>query len=71
MSASFARSRARQADLDQVGIPSVLGDTQVIIALLLGGVLTMVYCMHSRVFTFFAPCPKTWPIYQRQSRKRS
>jgi hypothetical protein len=37
MSASFARSRARQADLDQVGIPSVLGDTQVIVALLLGG----------------------------------
>jgi hypothetical protein len=38
VSASFARSRARHADLDQVGIPSVLGDTQVIIALFLGGV---------------------------------
>jgi hypothetical protein len=47
MSASFARSRARQADLDQVGIPSVLGDTQVIVALLLGGCQSWSSaCMH-------------------------
>lgn len=35
VSASFSRSRARWADLDQVGIPGVLGDAQVVIALLL------------------------------------
>jgi hypothetical protein len=35
ISLSFSRSRAKRADLDQVGVPSVLGDAEVIIALLL------------------------------------
>ena len=37
VSASFLRSRARWADLDQVGVPGVFGDAQVVIALLLWG----------------------------------
>lgn len=35
MSMCFSRSRARRADLNQVGVPGVLGDAEVIIALLL------------------------------------
>ena len=37
VSASFLRSRARWADLDQIRVPGVLGDAQVVIALLLWG----------------------------------
>jgi hypothetical protein len=40
MSASFWRSRARWADLDQIGVPGILGDAEVVIALLLQGVST-------------------------------
>ena len=35
MSFRFSRSRARRADFNQVGVPGVLGDAEVIIALLL------------------------------------
>jgi hypothetical protein len=35
MSASFLRSRAGWADLDQIGIPRILGDAEIVIALLL------------------------------------
>jgi hypothetical protein len=35
MSASCPRSRARRADLDQVGVPRILRDAEIVIALLL------------------------------------
>jgi hypothetical protein len=37
VSASCSRSRAWWADLDQVGVPGILGDAEVVIALFLRG----------------------------------
>jgi hypothetical protein len=60
-----------RADLDQVRVPRILGDTEVIVALLLRCISP---CAHSRGkidVTFFVPLPKTWPGAHCQSRKLS
>lgn len=49
------------ADLDQVGVPSVLRDTEVIIALFLRNVSLACCACTRKLHTFFVPLPKTWP----------
>jgi hypothetical protein len=59
MSLRFSRSRAGRADLDQVGVPGVLGDAEVIIALLLWS------CEYWQILNIESTVPSSRPARRR------
>lgn len=63
----MAMVACEEADLDQVGVPRIFRNAEVVIALLLYIVSTTWLCTELGDSTFFAPCPKTWPVCHSRS----